>query len=421
MLCCAPMILTVYGSWSPWLRTTARNTGSSLFQAKQNSSATPGNKHLVDHAKLVNPITIDGVPVQFTTEVEHVGVLRNTSGNMPNIVNRIAEHKSGMSFVVSSGLAKGHNGNPAAALKVHELYGSPKLFSGLASLVLSKAETTTVDSHFQKTIMNLQKLPDRTPRCFVFLLAGCLPGEAVLHLKQLSLFMMICQYPLNIHAKHVLLTSKPSSNSWFLQIRSLCLLYGLAHPLHLLDCPPTKASFKKHVKEQVMNYWENYFKDEAARLSSLSYFVTSTCSLRAPHNVWLTATNSFECRKASIVAKMVSGRFRTEYLTRHWSKNTQGYCLADTCTEPVGTLEHLLIHCPALSSVRERMWNMFFERSVMFPALYSFLLELERSLPEIQVQFLLDPSAFPEVMEIWELCGQQAVNHVYYLTRTFVY
>ena len=258
--------------------------------------STPSNKHLVDHAKLINPITINGQPVQFTTEAEHVGVLRNTAGNMHNIMNRIAEHKSGMSYVLSAGLARGHNGNPAAALKVHELYGSPKLFSGLASLVLTKPETAIIDSHFQKTIMNLQKLPDRTPRCFVFLLAGCLPGEAVLHLKQLSLFMMIChlpQDPLNIHAKHVLLTSKPSANSWFQQIRSLCLLYGLAHPLHLLDCPPTKVSFKRQVKEHVTTYWENNFKDEAARLSSMNYFVANACSLRVPHNVWLTATNSF--------------------------------------------------------------------------------------------------------------------------------
>ena len=116
-----------------------------------------------------------------------------------------------------------------------------------------------------------------------------------------------------------------------------------------------------------------------------------------------------------------SHQYWSEYLTRHWSKNTQGYCLADTCTETIGTLEHLLVHCPALAAVRQRMWNMFFERSVMFPALYSFLLELERSLPQTQIQFLLDPRAFPEVQEIWEMCGQPAVNHVYYLTRTYVY
>jgi hypothetical protein len=100
-------------------------------------------------AKLVNPITINGQPVLFTTEVEHVGVLRNTCGNLSNIMQRIAKHKTGMNLVLSAGLARGHNGNTAASLKVHELYGTPKLFSGLASLVLTKPETVIIDSHYQ--------------------------------------------------------------------------------------------------------------------------------------------------------------------------------------------------------------------------------------------------------------------------------
>ena len=124
-----------------------------------------------------------------------MGVLRNTAGNMPHIMNRIAEHKSGLSFVLSAGLARGRHGNPAASLKVHDLYGTPKLFSGLATLVLSKSEVSVIDSHYQGTIMNLQRLHEKTPRSFVFLLAGCLPGEAILHLKQLTLFMMVCHLP----------------------------------------------------------------------------------------------------------------------------------------------------------------------------------------------------------------------------------
>ena len=183
--------------------------------------STSNNKHLIYLAELVNPVTINNQPVKFSSEVEHVGVLRNTAGNMPNIMNRIAEHKTGMNFVLSAGLAKGQTGNPAASLKVHELYGTPKLFSGLATLVLSKPETKIVDGHYQKTIMNLQRLHDKTPRCFIFLLAGCIPGEAILHMKQLTIFMMICHLPsdpLNTHARHVLMTAKSSANSWFQHI-----------------------------------------------------------------------------------------------------------------------------------------------------------------------------------------------------------
>ena len=107
---------------------------------------------------------------------------------------------------------------------------------------------------------------------------------------------------------------------------------------------------------------------------------------------------------------MMSGRFRSEHLARHWSKNKLGYCLADTCGETTGDLEHLLVHCPALTSTRERLWTMYFEHSVMYPALFQFLSRLEKSLPQVMVQFLMDPTAFPEIWEIWELFGQPAID-----------
>ena len=37
------------------------------------------------------------------------------------------------------------------------------------------------------------------------------------------------------------------------------------------------------------------------------------------------------------------------------------------------------------------------------------------------MQFILDPSAFPVIREIWILFGQPLIDHVYYLVRTFAY
>ena len=35
--------------------------------------STAKQKHLLDHAKLINPVTINGLPVKFVDEAEHVG------------------------------------------------------------------------------------------------------------------------------------------------------------------------------------------------------------------------------------------------------------------------------------------------------------------------------------------------------------
>ena len=59
-------------------------------------------------AKLANPIKIDNVPVKFCTEAEHVGILRHTSGNLPNLLNRIIMHKKSLGTILSAGLARSH-------------------------------------------------------------------------------------------------------------------------------------------------------------------------------------------------------------------------------------------------------------------------------------------------------------------------
>ena len=237
--------------------------------------------------------------------------------------------------------------------------------------------------------------------------------------------MMIChlpQDPLNIRARYVLVNERCTAQSWFQQIRQLCLTYGLDHPLKLLDSPPSKTKFKALIKEKVVEHWERVLREEAANLPSLQYFVAENASLSCQHLVWSTSTvNSHESRKATILSRMTSGRFRSEYLTRHWSGNSQGFCKADTCVEMIGDLEHLLLNCTALSSVRARLWNMFFEKSLNYPALYIFLQRLEKSSPQAKMQFILDPSFFPEIIEIWALFGLPSINHVYYLVRTYAY
>ena len=64
---------------------------------------------------------------------------------------------------------------------------------------------------------------------------------------------------------------------------------------------------------------------------------------------------------------------------------------------------------------------MFIKNSVKFRALLEFLVKLEKSQPEAKMHFLLDPLAIPEVLNILDILGQQAFDHIMYLTRTYAY
>ena len=159
---------------------------------------------------------------------------------------------------MSCGLARGRRSNPLASLKILELYGTPVLMSGLASLVMSSKELSLVDQQLKRTIQNIIKLPNSSPTSLVYFISGTLPGTAIVHLKQLTLFGMVCRLPgdpLHQLACHALHTST-SQSSWFVKIRGLLLQYQLPHPLLLLNNPPKKDAYKKLLKSKVVDYWE---------------------------------------------------------------------------------------------------------------------------------------------------------------------
>ena len=68
--------------------------------------ATPAKDQLfqVQLAKLLNPVRVDNIPVEFTTEAEHVGIIRSTSGNLPNLLNRIISHRKSIGALLSAGM-----------------------------------------------------------------------------------------------------------------------------------------------------------------------------------------------------------------------------------------------------------------------------------------------------------------------------
>ena len=244
-------------------------------------------------------------------------------------------------------------------------------------------------------------------------------------IRQLGIFLMICRLPnspLNKHARFVLTQVPISSRSWFHTIRDLCLQYNLLHPLTLLDCPPAKEAFKKEVKLRVTDYWLHILRSEAAAMRSLIYFNPHVHSLTTPSRIWSSAKSTpLETTKAVVVARIVSGRYRCESFCRHWT-NSNGYCLAPTCNNVVGDVEHLLISCPALNSVRIKMIKMWEDKTVnLFPELFTTILRIKTLSPPYKVQFLLSPFCFPEVIALGQAYGQELIDHACYLTRTYVY
>ena len=210
----------------------------------------------MSYAEDTNPIKIKNEAIPFENCAEHVSLLWSTLGKGPAILTRLTAHRNALAGVIHTGMARGHRGNPASSIHIDKLYAIPVLMSGLATLVLTEAEIKMIDQHQKETLRCLLRLQQNTPRSVIYFMSGCLPGAALLHLRQLSIFGMISRLPgsvLHEHTLNIFSFRTISPKSWFHQVRKWCVLYGLPHPFDLLSSPPPKSTFKSYVKKKVID------------------------------------------------------------------------------------------------------------------------------------------------------------------------
>ena len=393
--------------------------------------ATPDMLPTVDHICSVTQLSIDDIQLKFVTSSmqgpEHVGIIRAGSGNLPHILHRVTSHKKSMAAVMHAGVGRGHRGNPAASLRIHQLYGTPVLLSGIGALALKKSEIEIIDNHYKVTLESLMKLHPRSPISATHFLAGSLPGTALVHLRILSNFGMIARKPQSLLHKLALdyfSCHKLSAKSWFDQVRKICLMYQLPHPLILMRNQQPEEAFKKLTRSAVIRYWETKYRQEALQLPSLKYFHPEFMSLSTPHQLWRSAhSSSYEVSKAIVQARMLSGRYRTELLCSHWSANRNGWCLTPSCQgcEIPEDLEHILAFCPSLDKTRENLLMFSMTFAQQNPVLLPILATYTNPAHPLYIQFLLDCSCLQDVISITNLYGLTALNKLFYVGRTWCY
>ena len=314
----------------------------------------------------------------------------------------MASHSKSLYGVLSFGLAKNHRASPASALRVEILYCLPKLFSGLAALMLTESEIKALNSHRRKSLRQLQKLLPSTAIPAIYFLSGSLPAEAYLHMRQLChLYMLASLGPkTRLYSIAIKNCTLPPKESWFSSLAITCNKYGLPSPLEILTHPPPKIAFKKQVKTAVIAYWTARLRNKAETMSSLDYLRVSHIPLgRGPHPIWLSCISPNDTRPAVIQAKMLVGIYRSCYRERHWC-NTSGKCKLQGCENPRGDVLHMFTSCSFLANVVNAACHSVLYQLESFPhhrAIFSSKLE---SSPIDFFQFLLDPSSDRDVLAL---------------------
>ena len=125
---------------------------------------------------------------------------------------------------------------------------------------------------------------------------------------------------------------------------------------------------------------------------------------------------------ATIQARMISGRYRSESLCKHWSKNKDGFCqLSPSCANTVEDIPHILTSCSGHSTIRGKLIKFTLNYTSTVPAIQNLILSLCIPSNPRLVQFLLDCSCLPEVVRATQMYGQEVLGHLFTITRTWVY
>ena len=115
---------------------------------------------------------------------------------------------------------------------------------------------------------------------------------------------------------------------------------------------------------------------------------------------------------------MLSGRYRTDRLLRHFSDN-EGVC--NLCDENAsGGIDHLLVFCSSLKDIRTRMTTALSENTEISEKIRNLILCSLNS-TQTAVQFILDCSVLPNVITLRQSDGPTAISLLFKFTRSWCY
>jgi hypothetical protein len=104
--------------------------------------------------------------------------------------------------------------------------------------------------------------------------------------------------------------------------------------------------------------WEKRLREPAQLKSTLRYLNLEQATLSKPHIIWEAAISSDTraLQRAITKAKFATGTYNLHGRRVHYATpDLQPNC--KLCASALETREHVLVHCPAYTSVRAKFWT----------------------------------------------------------------
>ena len=165
-----------------------------------------------------------------------------------------------------------------------------------------------------------------------------------------------------LHHQIYLKMADHKSVTWAVHVRTLCQLYGLPDPLHLLEHDDAwpKSEWKNLCSTKVRVFHEKLWRDKALTNSKMNFLNIQLCGLSGRHHpalFGLETTRDVERLRPHM--KMLTGDYLTYSrlaLDRQTGDPSCRICkVHQPSNPPPETIEHLLTECRGTAEVRERI------------------------------------------------------------------
>ncbi|CAG2214778.1 unnamed protein product [Mytilus edulis] len=207
-----------------------------------------------------------------------------------------------------------------------------------------------------------------------------LPAEAEIHKRAFTLFGNICRSGKNSMewriAERQLSIKNMKSNSWFIEIKKLCLKYDIDDPYSFLITPLSKFLWKKLISTKINSYWEKRINDESKLYQTLSYLEMSY-KIGQCHPIARTVdANIRDIAKIPVRLKIATGTYILQTNRAAFNQNKiDVVCMLCNCSEE--TLAHFLLGCTRLEYIRRDILEKITNTCSLLFAKYNLSVEID--------------------------------------------
>ncbi|CAG2232446.1 unnamed protein product [Mytilus edulis] len=290
-------------------------------------------------------------------KASHIGITRSQNNSAQTTVDEnLKKTRRAIYSLMGTGL-HGENGlDPETSIAMLRTYILPILTYGLEIVIPKGKILDNLQIQYKKLLKQILSLNINVADPAVYLISGLLPIEAEIHLKILSLFGNIARANKNSSewrlAERQLQIKSFDSNSWFIDMKKICIKYNLENPLSLLYNEMSKGKWKKMTTTAVHKYWTTRINEEIMYYSSLKYIPTSSFKVGKIHPLALAnSANQRDINRIPIRIKIATGTYILQTNRAAYNQNNVDPT-CKLCDQAEESLSHFLLCCRALDQIR---------------------------------------------------------------------